>query len=169
MPVLRNPKHELFAQAVAKGVSGTLAYQQAGYDVADNVACASGARLLAKVNVRSRVEELKERIAERVVARAAMSKLEIIAALEDNATEARASGQHGPANRAYELVGRERGMFVERKEIGAPGDFANLTDEEIEREYRALTGEHGKSVAARRGITAAADQARVRGKPSSVH
>lgn len=36
------------------------------------------------------------------------------------------------ASRALQLIGMEAfGMFVERHEVGNPGDFARLTDEEL--------------------------------------
>jgi hypothetical protein len=36
------------------------------------------------------------------------------------------------ANRALQLIGIEAyGMFIERHEIGGPGDFARMTDEEL--------------------------------------
>lgn len=33
------------------------------------------------------------------------------------------------ANKALELLGKEVGMFVDRKEVGAPGEFAELDAE----------------------------------------
>jgi hypothetical protein len=36
------------------------------------------------------------------------------------------------ANRALELLGKQLGMFVERREKGRPGDFAGLSDEQLE-------------------------------------
>jgi hypothetical protein len=39
--------------------------------------------------------------------------------------------QGNVANRALELLGKEQGMFVERKEVGKPGDFEALTDDEL--------------------------------------
>jgi len=35
------------------------------------------------------------------------------------------------ANRALHLIGLELGMFLERHEIGGPGDFGRLSDEEL--------------------------------------
>jgi phage terminase small subunit len=35
------------------------------------------------------------------------------------------------ANRALELLGKELSMFVDRKEVGGPGAFENLDDEEL--------------------------------------
>jgi hypothetical protein len=37
------------------------------------------------------------------------------------------------ANRALELIGKELGMFVERKESGRPGDFATMAKDELNR------------------------------------
>lgn len=45
------------------------------------------------------------------------------------------------ANRAYELLGKEIGMFVDRKESGKPGEFADLKQRstaEIEAEAREI-------------------------------
>jgi hypothetical protein len=35
-------------------------------------------------------------------------------------------------NRLAELLGKELGMFIDRKEVGAPNDFARMTDEELD-------------------------------------
>jgi hypothetical protein len=37
------------------------------------------------------------------------------------------------ANRALQLLGMEQSMFIERKEIGEPGAFDSLDDEELQR------------------------------------
>lgn len=36
--------------------------------------------------------------------------------------------------KALEMVARHLGMFIDRKEIGAPGDFADLTEDELDRQ-----------------------------------
>lgn len=41
------------------------------------------------------------------------------------------------ANRGYELVGKEIGMFVDRREVGAPGDFQRYDDAQLD----AMIGE----------------------------
>ena len=60
MPVLENPKHEIFAQCISAGMSRRDAYLAAGYEVeSDEAARAAGSRLLALgVNVSARVREL---------------------------------------------------------------------------------------------------------------
>lgn len=40
------------------------------------------------------------------------------------------------ANRSLELLGKEIGMFIERKEQGKPGEFAGLTDEQLDAEVK---------------------------------
>lgn len=42
------------------------------------------------------------------------------------------------ANRAYELVGKEIGMFVDRREVGNPGDFERLQRQELESMIRDM-------------------------------
>ena len=45
------------------------------------------------------------------------------------------------ANRGLELLGKEQGMFIERKEIGMPGSFDMLDDEELDNRIEALAAE----------------------------
>ncbi len=54
MPVLKNARHERFAQNLAKGMSATAAYEKAGYKPNDQ----NAARLTRNDEVRSRVAEL---------------------------------------------------------------------------------------------------------------
>jgi phage terminase small subunit len=61
MPVLKNTRHEAFAQALAKGMTATDAYAAAGYK-GDRTAAS---RLSTNVNVSQRVGEIKSRVAEK--------------------------------------------------------------------------------------------------------
>lgn len=36
------------------------------------------------------------------------------------------------ANKGLELLGRTRGMFIDRTELGNPGDFSRMADEELD-------------------------------------
>jgi len=66
MPVLKNRKHELFAQEVAKGAAGAAAYKKAGYTFkAPDVGMKAASRLLNSVDVQARVKELQTRAAEK--------------------------------------------------------------------------------------------------------
>jgi hypothetical protein len=60
MGVLKNNRHELFAQALAKGETQVAAYEQAGYIAHDGAA----ARLCGNVRIMERVAELKALAAE---------------------------------------------------------------------------------------------------------
>lgn len=61
MPVLKNARHESVAQALAQGKTALEAYTDAGFK--PNRSHAS--RLVAKGNIRKRVDEIKSRVAEK--------------------------------------------------------------------------------------------------------
>lgn len=63
MPLLENPKHEAFALSLARGLKQAEAYAQAGYT--PNPPAAS--RLANSPAVKSRVEELKKEVHQRIV------------------------------------------------------------------------------------------------------
>jgi phage terminase small subunit len=63
MPVLKNPKHERFAQELAKGETADEAYQLAGYS--ENRG--NAVRLKANESVMKRVKELQSRAADKAV------------------------------------------------------------------------------------------------------
>lgn len=61
MPVLKNPKHELFAQEVAKGTTLEIAYERAGYAPSRK----NAQRLRSNEGVSRRIEEILSLAAER--------------------------------------------------------------------------------------------------------
>lgn len=65
MAVLANPKHERFAQAIAKGKSQADAYVEAGYKAIPITAKVNGCKLLTNANIKARVKELQEHAAEK--------------------------------------------------------------------------------------------------------
>lgn len=130
MAVLKNSKHEHFAQLVAGGQSPTKAYALAGYS--EIGAHASAARLLRNATIRARVTELQKAVSERTAEKISVDRAWVLARLRENVDRAmqvveitdskgkptgeyRYEGQ--VANRALELLGRELGMFRERLEI----------------------------------------------------
>jgi len=74
MPVLKNARHEKFAQAVAKGKTITEAYVEAGYK--GNRKAASN--LWTNVDIRSRVDEITGKVNERVIDKLAITKERIV-------------------------------------------------------------------------------------------
>jgi len=137
MPMLSNARHERFAQALAAGKSATDAYAEAGY----NGGRTNAARLATKDYIQARVQELQERAVEGVI----LTKQWVLDRLMENVKR---SMQHeavmdkegaiveyrydgSVANRALELLGKELKMFIERAEVGAPGDFVDLGEREL--------------------------------------
>ena len=108
MPALANPRHERFAQELAKGKSQSEAYQSAGYEPSEP----NASRLTRNDKVRARVAELQARAVENVL----LSREWVLEQLVDNATKAKQAGDFGPSNQALNLLGKELGMFIERTE-----------------------------------------------------
>lgn len=155
MSVLKNPKHEKFVQEIVKGASQRDAYKAAGYDAkTDAAADAAASRLLSDVKIRARLNEFQEKAAEKAL----LSKKWVIERLVENveramqAREVLMAGGEGTgeykyegsvANRALELLGKEMGMFVDRKEVGLPGDFSRMSDEDLRQHVASETRELG--------------------------
>lgn len=132
MPVLRNKRHEHFATLVAQGITQTQAAQTVGYAP---LSCAQQASVTIRLpQVAARVAELKAAITAQVAASTGIDKAWVVEKLVENAAgalqdqplyddEQTEIGRTAPspanravANRAYELIGKELGMFVERVE-----------------------------------------------------
>lgn len=77
MPVLKNARHEKFAQAIAKGKTITEAYAEAGYK--GNRKAASN--LWTNVDIRNRVDEITGKVNERVIDKLAITKERVAAEL----------------------------------------------------------------------------------------
>lgn len=178
MPVLQDPRLEIIAQHLSDGATQTDAYAAAYPNTTRASSAASAARLMADVNKRlvvdSRVSEiLREREAARVVAlrveakKTGLNKAWVLEQLRTNyeramqaepvIREGQPTGEFryegSVANKALELIGKELGMFIERRETGQPGDFAHMTDDEIDRyirERRHLLAAPGNGVAGAR-------------------
>ena len=155
MPVLRNAKHEHFAQLIAKGATTPpKAYVIAGYS--DKGAAQSANRLLRDAEVSARIEELREAIEkpsrERAIEKAAVDKAWVLSQLVEvvqmakqaepvRDAEGAATGEYkqnlAAANKALELVGKELGMFVDRKEVRT-GELDALPHDDIKQVRDAL-------------------------------
>lgn len=110
MAVIPNSKHEHFAQLVAKGVSASEAYVSAGYSKAG--AKVSASRLLAHVNLRARVRELREILAAGTIALEISSRNARVQALQDRWSTLRAG---------IALLLAERGAAMARTSGGSSG------------------------------------------------
>jgi phage terminase small subunit len=128
MGMLANSRHEAFAHAIARGQTADAAYVEAGY--AANRGNAS--RLSSNESVVRRVGELKElvqKMQKHSLASVVATEQWVIEQLIGVVMDARSQEKpdSAGANKALNLIGLHLGMFVERKEVGAPGSFDGLT------------------------------------------
>ena len=120
MGTLKNSKHELFAQEVAKGRSCSEAYVAAGF----NAHGSNAARLSQNESVRARVEELLGAAAEKagvtiswVVEGLVENYNRAMQAVEIKRPDGTTTGEYkydgSVANKSLELLGKHLGMFKE--------------------------------------------------------
>ena len=139
MGTLANPRHEKFARLVwaasAKDYRRALAYLAAGYRAKLDLSDASksypadqaASRLAKNVKVKARIQEIATMAAKRheISEDSLLEELEQarLAALENQQASAAVAASMGKAKLC--------GMLVERKETGKPGDFDNMSIEEL--------------------------------------
>ncbi len=120
MPVLQNPKHEVFAQALAKGASAADAYERAGYKPSRSAA----SRLSTNVNIEARVAELVERISEKAEWTAA-DRLASLKTIHD----AQAKADPRVAIAAIAEANKMQGSHAPAKtEVSEPGGWEQAED-----------------------------------------
>jgi phage terminase small subunit len=128
MPILSNPRHERFCQYLAQGETAVDAYELAGYRRDDG----NAVRLTKKPAIANRVQELTGLAAEK-------AKITVESLINRPTKFASARWNAVAAIREMSVLS---GMRIERREIGAAGEFDHLSDEELERaiveRFRAL-------------------------------
>ncbi len=129
MAALTNPKHERFAQLLAKGENATNAYKQSGYSAQGNSAEAAASRLLSDVKVQARIGELLERAAIKVEITAA----DIVRMLNEDRALAKEVKQPGAAIAASLGIAKVLGLIVDRSELtgknGGPLETRDVTED----------------------------------------
>lgn len=155
--MLKNAKHEHFALLVAGGKTPPKAYVIAGYS--KNGAQQSANRLLRDAVIADRIDELRKSVEEpsreRAIEKAAVDKAWVLSELVEIVSMAKAAdpvldnegnptGEYkqnlAAANRALELVGKELGMFIERKEVRT-GELDDIPHEEKKAALDAVRNE----------------------------
>ncbi|MCR4333368.1 MAG: hypothetical protein NUV34_11790 [Sulfuricaulis sp.] len=157
-------QQESFAQLVASGRSQADAYRAAyprSQEWTLDALYAQSSALAADSKVSVRIKTLRAVIAQQAIDDAVVNKSWVLKRLKTVAERCLQSapvldkkgypvltevedGEVVPAfdfnsagaNRALELLGKEQGMFVDRKEIGEPGAFDKLDDDELTRAER---------------------------------
>lgn len=133
MPVLKNIKHEIFAQQIAAGsLTGADSAKAAGYEGTQRSLAVTASRLLKDADIAQRVTELRINISAAAAKEAGVSKGWVISTLKENVerslqhepvldSKGEPTGEYryeaGAVNRGLELIGKELGMFVDRKAI----------------------------------------------------
>lgn len=124
MSILSNPRHERFAQELAKGKTADEAYVLAGYKQNDG----NATRLKGKERILVRLGELQDRAASRVL----VTVESLIGEAEEIRVLAKSDGQYTAALAAVREKGVLSGKRIERSEHGQPGEFERMSDEELE-------------------------------------
>ena len=130
-PKQLNGRQEAFVRAfVAQGCQNALkATRAAGY--ADSSSPRRSNLLMKHPLILAKIASLKK-----AVSTAIFSAQETLAAITSEATnmESHASSRI----RALELLAKYHGLLIERQEIGKPGEFDKLTDEQVEAEIKLM-------------------------------
>lgn len=160
MPELKNLRHERFAQLVAQGSSQKAAHENAGFTRAKDHAKA-GCHLAKLPQIKERIAEIiamrdriyreaqdsaAKKVAEAIGGRLGLSREWVLEQLIDNVNIAKSLKQvtdsEGKpigefkvdlpaANKALELIGKELGMFIERKmQVKSPFDELGVTEQQ---------------------------------------
>lgn len=151
------PQQEAYARARAFGMN----QQEAMYFATNGKTTAhgSGSKMEKQYPlVRKRINDLCAEVAERVIESAAVSKAWVTTRLMQVAErcmqaepvtdrEGNNTGEYkfdsAGANRALELLGREMGMFVDRKHVKIENDIETLSDAELTRVTTELAAQLG--------------------------
>lgn len=155
MPVLKNPRHELFARLRSEGNSTTDAYIGAGYSAKG--AGQAGHKLLKKAEIEARILELQTAVIDRVIEKTALTEAYVIDKLMNVADVCSdVDSEHwnpSQANRSAELLGKTLAMFVDRtQEEKCYGDLKNIEEmsaaiEEMAAEAKALMAKRAELLA----------------------
>lgn len=143
MPALSNQRHELFAQALAKGETATAAYEAAGYEPNDG----NAARLKGNDRVEARVAEILQRAATRaeITVASISDRLLKIAEKCERTSEA---NKLGVARATLMDVAKLNGLIVDKREMfgkgGGPIEYANLSEDEVNARIAALEAGDGE-------------------------
>jgi hypothetical protein len=161
MPVLSKPKDEKLAQNLAKGtMTDQAACRSAGFTTDPSAVSRKTKQPHIQERVRE-IRALRDRVIQRnleaeietshtVAGKLGITRAKILESLWENARnclrgapilgeDGKPTGEYrsspsnpAAANQALKLLGLEcHNMFVEKMELGNPGDFARLTDDEL--------------------------------------
>lgn len=132
MPVLKNAKHEAFAQAVAKGKTQDEAYAAIGFKPHRQ----NAHRLMTRDDVKARVLEIKNRVAEK----AEWSAADRLAMLKRIATAHEKKDARVAVSATAEANKMQGSYAPVKQEIDLRHSFTDLSEDELDKEIQKLTG-----------------------------
>ena len=138
MPALKNQRQERFCQLVRQGVVPFKAYPLAGYRPHNG----HPSRLGEKGIIKARIAELHKGFAMKT----RVTVETISEQLDEDRLFAKAVNQAGPALQATVAKAKLHGLIVDRKETGAPGDFAGLQEQDVIALVRKELGEQAAAL-----------------------
>ena len=128
MPVLKNARHELFAQELAKGQTQEQAYKSAGYRGNRHHA----SRLVTKDHIRERVAELQSRNVTKADEITEITTARLLEMTEAARLKAMQLGQPAAAVTAITAIAKLSGKWIERSEQTTKTDDLNtLSDAQL--------------------------------------
>ncbi|PNT94158.1 terminase small subunit [Clostridium thermosuccinogenes] len=128
-----NDKQKLFCVEYLKDLNGLQAYKRAyGADLDDDTAKVNASKLLTNNNIRKYINDLIEEYKSDVNIEVA----EIVAGLKKIALDE--NSRNTDKIKAFELLGRWKQMFVEKKEITVNNEKSMLTEDQIEKQLKEL-------------------------------
>ena len=113
MAILSNSRHEKFAQLVASGTKPAAAYRSLGYS--SKGAPQSANNLRKRSDIRGRIDEIRQAAAISTAAEIAFDQQRVLNRLHVLSHKAEDLGQISVAVRCEELIGKHRGMFIDRQ------------------------------------------------------
>jgi hypothetical protein len=133
MPILKNVRHEQFAQQLVHGQkfgwTRGASYSRAGYRAEGHAAEANAHRLLknAENGIAARVQEIVGAGAKR----AEVTVESLLTELDQVLAGAVTDRQFGAARAAIDSKARLKGLFVDKVEVGGPGEFSPQSVDEV--------------------------------------
>ncbi len=128
MPILPNPRHESFAQALAKGKTADEAYAQAGYSPNRG----NATRLKANEYIRKRVSELQGRVAEQA-AWSAAERMKSLQAIHDAQLESDPRTAIAAIAEANKMDGSHKPTKLQHSGAIGSYDLTKVSDADLDR------------------------------------
>ena len=156
------PKQEAFCLEYLKCGNASEAYR-AAYDAGDMKPATINRKakeLMDNGKITARLNVLRQPAVE-AAQLTLQEHLSALASLRDKAAMAE---KYEPAVKAEELRGKASGHYVDRQEVGQPGDYKRMSNDELDK----VKADHQAAVDAAEGINHAKVRARATGAKKSV-